>query len=655
MGDDSPGAKEEKKSEQQPYYHRNFLKPSSDNVVKRFPHLDPCCLDENINSNVSSEIVAREWNSFLKRSAMERKSEMEQLATMHFGLPPSWARSASSFEITAEKMKELKESGVNPSAVQTWRRKFIWFPGDSKRPPYYGSYSTNSMDVKPRRPLGQDPSIDYEVMSDIDWEEEPEGSSLSQGESLSDAGNESMDEEDSFFVADGHLSADEGVQSDEDEIVDKEVISLLVPENLPSSDDGSAAREAYANSLKTILDRSLKSGKPLVVTRTDINADANHGSCFQGDHILANAFEVEMLIPDAFFNVPEDPHADNEIPKKDTNVLSPIEAEKIGFHVSTIKGGQHADLLPALSLYIVENAAKPKAVLIDGFISDHKNTKITKKWVNESISLLAVRKGSKWIMKSKDKVTQQVQELSTPAFQRTPTQTISGPHTSEKVNTDRISIGVQDTADVQKNCITPGRSVDGPADPIWNHVVEELESDALEEGKCPTCESIFSPAHVSGYLNSLPASTLKVLIGVITRRDPTCRMHSILMSWLLSIVRGMDSAMQVDAAKPTEAGSLITRPRTASLHDVTNNIELIKCLCGVAKHAEYLAWQDCISILRTIIASKHCRATLKENRDVETLLKSLYISLKDSKCLDGAPITDLLSSLNHIYDNHTQR
>lgn len=33
--------------------------------------------------------------------------------------------------------------------------------------------------VSGRKPFGQDVEIDYEVMSDQDWEEEPEGESLS--------------------------------------------------------------------------------------------------------------------------------------------------------------------------------------------------------------------------------------------------------------------------------------------------------------------------------------------------------------------------------------------------------------------------------------------------------------------------------------------
>ena len=35
--------------------------------------------------------------------------------------------------------------------------------------------------VRGRRPLGKDPELDYTVMSDEEWEEEPEGESLSVG------------------------------------------------------------------------------------------------------------------------------------------------------------------------------------------------------------------------------------------------------------------------------------------------------------------------------------------------------------------------------------------------------------------------------------------------------------------------------------------
>ena len=51
-------------------------------------------------------------------------------------------------------------------------------------PPHSAILPACSTTVGPRRPFGRDPSLDYDVASDDEWEEEPEG------ESLSDSGDE---------------------------------------------------------------------------------------------------------------------------------------------------------------------------------------------------------------------------------------------------------------------------------------------------------------------------------------------------------------------------------------------------------------------------------------------------------------------------------
>ena len=33
----------------------------------------------------------------------------------------------------------VQDSGLEPADIRTWRRKFVWFPADSQRPPFYGS------------------------------------------------------------------------------------------------------------------------------------------------------------------------------------------------------------------------------------------------------------------------------------------------------------------------------------------------------------------------------------------------------------------------------------------------------------------------------------------------------------------------------------
>ncbi|GLC34867.1 hypothetical protein PLESTM_000248400 [Pleodorina starrii] len=140
------------------------------------------------------------------------------------GVPPSWARRPSAptdlRTLAAQYYGDVAALGLAPEGLRTWRRKLIAFPRkESARPPYYGSFSRTSSSVTGRRPFGRDVSLDYEVASDEEWEEEPEG------ESLSDSGDEAdsqagggpgeggdVDEDDGFIVGDDHLSDDEGAQ-----------------------------------------------------------------------------------------------------------------------------------------------------------------------------------------------------------------------------------------------------------------------------------------------------------------------------------------------------------------------------------------------------------------------------------------------------------
>ena len=58
------------------------------------------------------------------------------------GLPPTWARGTDAELMVAEKLREQLGDGYAAGSVKTWRRKFLWFPGDhSLRPPFYGSFS----------------------------------------------------------------------------------------------------------------------------------------------------------------------------------------------------------------------------------------------------------------------------------------------------------------------------------------------------------------------------------------------------------------------------------------------------------------------------------------------------------------------------------
>uniref|UniRef100_A0A7N0TBS5 Chromatin assembly factor 1 subunit FAS1 n=1 Tax=Kalanchoe fedtschenkoi TaxID=63787 RepID=A0A7N0TBS5_KALFE len=100
------------------------------------------------------------------------------------------------------------------------RRQLLQFD-KSFRPAFYGYWPKKSNIIGPRHPFNKDPDLDYDVDSDEEWEEEEPGESLSdcekdeEDDSL-EAGNgkgeEEDESEDDFFVPDGYLSENEGVQ-----------------------------------------------------------------------------------------------------------------------------------------------------------------------------------------------------------------------------------------------------------------------------------------------------------------------------------------------------------------------------------------------------------------------------------------------------------
>lgn len=101
------------------------------------------------------------------------------------------------------------------------RKQLLQF-AKSHRPAFYGLWPKKSDIVGPRNPWMKDPELDYEVDSDEEWEEEEPGENLSdcddkddEEETLEGCSKADDDEsEDGFFVPDGYLSENEGVQVD---------------------------------------------------------------------------------------------------------------------------------------------------------------------------------------------------------------------------------------------------------------------------------------------------------------------------------------------------------------------------------------------------------------------------------------------------------
>ncbi|XP_038704439.1 chromatin assembly factor 1 subunit FAS1-like isoform X2 [Tripterygium wilfordii] len=116
----------------------------------------------------------------------------------------------------------LTDIACSPEVRKYSIRKQLLQFDKSCRPAFYGVWRRKSRVVGARHPLRKDPDMDYDVDSDEEWEEEEPGESLSDCEkdcedNLEEGlpkGNDEDESEDGFFVPDGYLSENEGVQAD---------------------------------------------------------------------------------------------------------------------------------------------------------------------------------------------------------------------------------------------------------------------------------------------------------------------------------------------------------------------------------------------------------------------------------------------------------
>uniref|UniRef100_A0A5B6YTU5 Putative chromatin assembly factor 1 subunit FAS1 n=1 Tax=Davidia involucrata TaxID=16924 RepID=A0A5B6YTU5_DAVIN len=145
----------------------------------------------------------------------------------------------------------------------------------SHRPAFYGIWPKTSQVVGPRHPSEKDPELDYDIDSDEEWEEEEPGESLSdcdkddEEESLEEGYTKADDEdesEDGFFVPDGYLSENEGVQ------VDRMESDHLVEEarSSPSCNPESESEEFRVSFrqqkyLHNLTEHALRKNQPLII------------------------------------------------------------------------------------------------------------------------------------------------------------------------------------------------------------------------------------------------------------------------------------------------------------------------------------------------------------------------------------------------------
>ncbi|KAL5783773.1 hypothetical protein ACOSP7_008802 [Xanthoceras sorbifolium] len=165
--------------------------------------------------------------------------------------------------------------GSSPDVKKCKKSKQLLQFDKSHRPAFYGIWPKKSLVVRPRQPLRKDPDLDYDVDSDEEWEEEDPGESLSdcdkddEEERLKEGSSKADDEEDSedgFFVPDGYLSEDEGVEVDRMEVdltVGETKCSPNCKQELESIESCALFRQQ--KHLHNLTEQALRKNQPLII------------------------------------------------------------------------------------------------------------------------------------------------------------------------------------------------------------------------------------------------------------------------------------------------------------------------------------------------------------------------------------------------------
>ncbi|KAJ7538987.1 hypothetical protein O6H91_11G071700 [Diphasiastrum complanatum] len=213
-------------------------------------------------------------------------------------------------------LEDIKSYAYKDTGSTNKHRKLLQFD-KSHRPAYYGTFSKKSETIGPRRPFDKDASLDYEIDSDEEWEEDDPGESLSDCDK--DEDDEKLDVEedeaaDGFVVPDGYLSENEGVQVEEFEAEHncQKQTEASSCEN-PFYGDTDAEQQTHSklqSILSTMTEHALRSNRPYIISNFSNNGcSEGTGQIFslsKTEELCLEALKMQTLIPGVYVELLED-------------------------------------------------------------------------------------------------------------------------------------------------------------------------------------------------------------------------------------------------------------------------------------------------------------------------------------------------------------
>jgi hypothetical protein len=504
-----------------------FPKPSRE-VLALQPLLAAAdaAVDAGLAAGAAPEAAAAEWRAALERARAARRARAADAPRRAgLGLPPSWARSAAAPAAAAARARALAEAGTDPAATaaECRRRKFLWCPADSGRPPFHGSWPRSDA-VTGRRPFARDAGRgDYAEASDEDWEEEPEGEALSGDDGEEEAEEAAGEASDSFMVADGYLSADEGVgaeEGEEEESDDGAEGGVEAKGGAAAGGEGGAegaARDRKAAQLHAALERARRAGRPLIISRLGGGGDAARPAPgapppphLTADVGLLDALALEVLVPGALALPPGDAAEEAAA----AAALPAAAAAAAGAPAAAGAAGaprprgrpavDRADLLPVLRRFIAANATLPKPRLIAAFVETHAEQRVPKSWAAEKITELAENRGGRnvrWELRP-----------GAPGGPPAPPAAAADASGAAPAAGPLDRLLARAAASPRTAPLAPPAAVSGPGDAFWVDLVARLDG-----GDAAGCAAAFAPAALARLAPGMPAFVPAALVSALGR------------------------------------------------------------------------------------------------------------------------------------------
>ncbi|CAJ0578219.1 unnamed protein product, partial [Mesorhabditis spiculigera] len=162
------------------------------------------------------ECLPEAWQ-LSEHETSEPSSYLQDIKKKYSSRTPSTAAAAPDFpQKNGAKIEKLKSFRLVPATSTRLLKSKLFHFHTNYRPPYYGTWDQSiPKGLNGRRPLSKGEVLDYEVDSDLEWEEEPEDAEECRSDEEEEGEDEEDDDDEGFFVEPRYLSDGEGESEDE--------------------------------------------------------------------------------------------------------------------------------------------------------------------------------------------------------------------------------------------------------------------------------------------------------------------------------------------------------------------------------------------------------------------------------------------------------